>query len=151
MHTQEFDEAALDGQLRELKRAMEHEAAPERVEAAVIAAFRGRHVTRPSAWWPRWALAAAAVVVLIGTSWIVFRSGAPQPAPAAAPVAEFIPLVPDPALRPGESAQILRVSLPRTALQRFGLPVDESRVSETVRADIIVGQDMVARAIRIVR
>jgi len=151
MNTQEFDEAVLDGRLGELKLAMENVAAPERVEAAVVAAFRGRRAAPVRHWWPSWALAAAAVVLMIGAAWIVFRGGAPAPAPAAAPVAEFIPLVPDVALRPGESAQMVRVSMPRTALQSFGLPVDENRAFETVRADIIVGQDMVARAIRIVR
>ena len=64
---------------------------------------------------------------------------------------EFIPLVPDQTWSPGESGQIMRVSMPRTALQSFGLPVDESRAFEIVKADIVVGQDMVARAIRIVR
>ena len=64
---------------------------------------------------------------------------------------EFIPLVPDQTWTPGESGQIMRVSMPRTALQSFGLPVDESRAFEIVKADIVVGQDMVARAIRIVR
>jgi hypothetical protein len=51
---------------------------------------------------------------------------------------------------PGEGAQVLRVTMPRTALQSLGLPVDENVVFETVRADIVVGQDMVARAIRLV-
>ena len=63
----------------------------------------------------------------------------------------FIPLVPEPAWRPGDSLQVMRVSMPRSALQSFGLPVDEERAFETVRADIVVGQDMVARAIRLVR
>jgi hypothetical protein len=64
---------------------------------------------------------------------------------------DFVSLVPDVAWGPGESGQIMRVSMPRAALQSFGLPVDESRAFEMVRADIIVGQDMVARAIRVVR
>lgn len=79
----------------------------------------------------------------------VLRGAAVEPAAEAA--VPFIPLVPDLAWMPGEGAQVLRVTMPRTALQSFGLPVDENVAFDTVRADIVVGQDMVARAIRLVR
>jgi hypothetical protein len=49
-----------------------------------------------------------------------------------------------------ESGQILRVELPRSALLSFGLPVDPDRASERVKADVLVGGDGVARAIRFV-
>jgi hypothetical protein len=42
------------------------------------------------------------------------------------------------------------VELPRSALLSFGLPVDPDRASERVKADVLVGGDGVARAIRFV-
>ena len=151
MSTQEFDEVALNERLQALKKAMVGVAAPDRVEAAVVAEFR-RTRMRGSAWM-RWALAAAAAVVMVVGAVILLRHD-PAGLPPARPqqvVQEFIPLVPDQSWGPGESAQIMRVSMPRAALQSFGLPVDETRAFEVVRADIIVGQDMVPRAIRFVR
>jgi hypothetical protein len=49
-----------------------------------------------------------------------------------------------------ENGQILRVELPRSALLSFGLPVNPDRASERVRADVLVGSDGLARAIRFV-
>jgi hypothetical protein len=165
--------------LRESVRGLE---AGERVEAALVEAFRTeRPGTAPPAapWWPKWALAAAAAVLVAVAVLSMMRredtppvpvavsqppavrSETPEPPqpqrvarPAGRPqvtTGEFIPLVPDLRWEPGESAQIMRVSFPREALQSFGFPVNENRASEMVRADILVGHDMVARAIRIVR
>ncbi len=158
MSEQGFDETALDERLQALKRAMRDVDAPARVEAAVTAEFRRRPAGGPA--WPRWALAAAAAVVMaVGAMWLLRQEPVAPPVaevtpPAARPrqdVQPFIPLVPNMTWGPGESAQVMRVSMPRAALVSFGLPVDETRAFEMVRADIIVGQDMVARAIRIVR
>ncbi len=79
------------------------------------------------------------------------RRIAPRTVRPAQTAGEFIPLVPDLRWEPGEGGQIVRVSFPRAALQSFGLPVNENRTSEMVSADILVGQDMVARAIRVIR
>ena len=187
MSSQGFRESDLEARLDALKRATEDARAPERVEAALVAAFRerARAASMPAApFWPRWALAAAMVMVVAGLAVLLNRRTAPpepvaiaqpQPAPALEPpktiantartapravrprpevrevAGEFIPLVPDRTWSPGESGQVIRVSMPRTALQSFGLPVDENRAFEIVKADIVVGQDTVARAIRIVR
>jgi len=177
----------LDEGLRALRESTRDLEAPRRVEAALLAR-RLALAERPAGQWRRWALAAAAVIVVAGLAALMhMRQTRPAPvAPPPAPVARvevagpaktpaaperetrpaprrvqpavsrevtsgFIPLVPDPAWRPGENIQIMRVSMPRSALQSFGLPVDENRAFEMVRADIVVGQDMVARAIRLVR
>lgn len=50
-----------------------------------------------------------------------------------------------------EGGQLLRVELPRSALARFGLPVNMDHVDERVKADVLVGADGMARAIRFVR
>ncbi len=61
----------------------------------------------------------------------------------------FIPVGYGPA--PLEQASVVRVRLPRSALLSFGLPMNVERMSEPVQADVLLGQDGVARAIRFVR
>jgi hypothetical protein len=52
---------------------------------------------------------------------------------------------------PLAQAAVIRVELPRSALALAGLPVDEDRRNERVDADLVVGADGLARAIRFVR
>ncbi|HZH32051.1 MAG TPA: hypothetical protein VEY11_14895 [Pyrinomonadaceae bacterium] len=65
---------------------------------------------------------------------------------------EFIPLVSGaPAAPPLESGQLVRVQLPRAALSSLGLPLNAERGDEPVKADVLLGGDGLARAIRFVR
>jgi hypothetical protein len=50
-----------------------------------------------------------------------------------------------------DSGQIVRVELPRSALMAFGLPMNMDRAEERIKADVVVGNDGLARAIRFVR
>lgn len=50
-----------------------------------------------------------------------------------------------------DSGQIMRVELPRSALMSFGLPMNMDRADERIKADVVVGNDGLARAIRFVR
>ena len=50
---------------------------------------------------------------------------------------EFYPLIEDPP--PFERGELLRVSLPASAMRSVGLPVSEDRLDETVQADVLVG------------
>jgi hypothetical protein len=50
-----------------------------------------------------------------------------------------------------ESGHVVRVELPRTALVSMGLPMNPERAGELVKADVLMGDDGVARAIRFVR
>jgi hypothetical protein len=50
-----------------------------------------------------------------------------------------------------ESGQIVRVELPRSALISFGLPMDMERADERIKADVVLGNDGLARAIRFVK
>jgi hypothetical protein len=55
---------------------------------------------------------------------------------------------------PMSDGQIVRIEVPRAALARFGLlPVDSvsTEITGTVLADVIVGEDGLARAVRFVR
>jgi Zn-finger nucleic acid-binding protein len=49
-----------------------------------------------------------------------------------------------------DGGQLVRVELPRSALARFGLPMNMDRVDERIKADVLVGTDGLARAIRFV-
>ncbi len=50
-----------------------------------------------------------------------------------------------------DGGQLVRVELPRSALMRFGLPVNNERANERVKADVLVGSDGIARAVRFIR
>ncbi len=64
---------------------------------------------------------------------------------------DFFPLTHDEASAPLESGQLIRVQMPRPALIAFGLPVNVERADVPVKADLLVGEDGLARAIRFVR
>jgi hypothetical protein len=63
---------------------------------------------------------------------------------------EFIPLIHGDEISPSDGGQIVRVEMPRGALVAFGLPMNMERAGERVKADVVVGNDGVARAIRFV-
>jgi hypothetical protein len=64
---------------------------------------------------------------------------------------DFIPLgnINSAALQDG--GYIVRVELPRSALVKFGLPVNMDRLNENVKADVWLGVDGLAHAIRFVQ
>jgi len=64
---------------------------------------------------------------------------------------DFFPLVNREALTELDSGQLVRVELPRSALMSFGLPMNMERAAERIKADVVVGEDGLARAIRFVR
>jgi hypothetical protein len=162
---------SMNDLLKALADADREREAPARVEAQLIQAFRRKH-SRPK--WPYFAMAAAAAIVLL----FILRPKpqvivqAPQIAivtPVAAvaekpPVArkvmhrkarprevvtDFYPLIED--APPFEGGELLRVSLPASAMRDVGFLVSEERLTETVQADVLVGQEGLARAIRFVR
>lgn len=64
---------------------------------------------------------------------------------------DFIPLTYGASLDGMDGGHVVRVELPRTALAQFGLPVNAERATEPVTADVLLGEDGLARAIRFVR
>jgi hypothetical protein len=50
-----------------------------------------------------------------------------------------------------ERGEVIRVQMPGSALIAFGLPVNIERADVPVKADLLVGEDGLARAIRFVR
>lgn len=141
--------------------------APPRIEAALLRALRqpqpsGPATARPSRALDLLLLAAAAAILaaiaVVPPRFERLREPAPAALPAASPglvadaqeeSAEFV------ALRYGEdlgeldSLQVVRVELPHTALAAFGWPPHDG-AQGPVKAEVIVGHDGVARAIRFV-
>lgn len=64
---------------------------------------------------------------------------------------EFFPFMAAGPQFPSEQRQFVRVKLPRSALQVFGLPMNMERAREPVQADIMLGEDGRALAVRFVR
>lgn len=64
---------------------------------------------------------------------------------------DFMPLVAGAAATtPLESGQLVRVQVPRSALAALGLPLNAARENERIKADVLLGADGVAHAIRFV-
>ena len=76
------------------------------------------------------------------------RSRAAEAADAGEITTEFIPLA---GFAQSEGAHLVRVELPRSALTSFGIPVNADRAGGRVKADVLLGEDGTARAIRFVR
>jgi hypothetical protein len=66
-------------------------------------------------------------------------------------VTDFIPLTYGDSLKPIEKGELIRVRMPRTALLKFGLPMNVESAGIPVKADLLVGEDGMAHAIRFVR
>jgi hypothetical protein len=140
--------------------------APGRIEARLKAEFRRRNRRRSlAAWIPAFGVAAAAAIALL--LWPPSEKPKPMPAPAAvvaesvvaqaAPVVDddadtsFYPLPEAEALPAVENAMVVRVQLPVSSLQLMGFPVTEERAGASVQADLLLGQDGLARGVRLVQ
>ncbi len=150
--------------------------APARVEAGLVAAFRahqsGRVVEMPTRhmWMPLASGIAAALLVGIG---LLLLRDQPAPAPRhSAPAAVewaaamapadatadddspdsdgFIPLPNAERIAPDEDVNVVRVEVPRSAMLAVGLPVSAEQSTELVEADVKMGPDGLARAVRFV-
>lgn len=64
---------------------------------------------------------------------------------------EFLPVTGAEFLPPPVRGQLVRVQVPRSTMRSFGLPVVEERSSERIRADLLLGEDGLARAVRFVK
>lgn len=134
--------------------------APGHIEEQLKSEFRKLKRRRSlMTWVPVFSGAAAAGIALL--LWIQSESPKPAPAPATAavqavaPAAEedtdgFYPLPEAEALPAVESAMVVRVQLPASSLQLMGVPVGEEREDSSIQADLLLGQDGLARAVRLV-
>ncbi|HEX5475062.1 MAG TPA: hypothetical protein VFX12_10410 [Vicinamibacterales bacterium] len=126
------------------------------VEAHVLAAFDRAHAlpsAAPSRGLSRvWLSLAASLILATGVSlWTVRSIAVPgRTAAAAAPVARAFVEWPGAADLPSlESGQLVRVDLPVSLLPTLGIVPPEGAATQ-VQADVLVGQDGLARAVRLV-
>jgi hypothetical protein len=64
---------------------------------------------------------------------------------------DFIPVTYGGSANLADGGRMVRVELPRSAMASFGLPFNVDRANEKVKADVLVGVDGLAHAIRFVR
>jgi hypothetical protein len=64
---------------------------------------------------------------------------------------EFYALPDADSLPPLETATVVRVQLPMSSLRLIGFPINEDRAGEAVQADVLLGQDGLARGVRLVQ
>jgi hypothetical protein len=159
--------------LRRLGAGTRRREAPARVERRLRAEFRGRAefgaMHRPVAPW--FAIGAWAAALLVTTGLALFVTRGHQPdrtertphrvtqiaaleTAAAADLFEqdfadgFIPLPNSEALSPTEPVNLVRLELPRSAVLAWGISVTPEGARDLVEADVMLGADGVARAVR---
>jgi hypothetical protein len=64
---------------------------------------------------------------------------------------DFLPVYYTADTRPMDYGQLIRVRMPRSALLKFGLPMNFEQANVPVKADLLIGEDGLAQAIRFVR
>jgi hypothetical protein len=156
------DDSRLQPELAQLRAALRAVEAPAIDEAALRARFREAQRRRPQNAIARrarrpWRLplaAAAAVVLAVGGVLAVVALRGERAAPVAAvvetpaavpaPVSAFQPLPNSPSLSPSSSYNVVRVRIPLSA---FAV-VPGTEQGGSIEADLLVGEDGLARAIR---
>jgi hypothetical protein len=158
MSNASYDASRLQAELAQVRAALRAVEAPPVAEAALRAQFRDRKQTESA---PgeraggsrRLPLAAAAAVVLAvggALTVVALRGERPAPvaaeAPQAAPeaVGAFQPLLSSPGLSASASYSVVRVRIPLSAFAA----VPGTAQGGTIEADLLVGEDGLARAIR---
>ncbi len=175
--TQRLEEArGIEAALSDLVLETDAVGAPESVRQAILrelgarasgtaAASRPPRVTERRPLWA-WATAtAAALAVTALVSSVLLRNAPGSSRDVAAPTArtvasdaavrtegdgEFVPLQYGDLLADSDSFLIVRVRLDRSRLADLGLSVVTASDADTVPADLLLGQDGIARAIRLV-
>ena len=142
--------------------------APPRVEAAMLAAYRGHMGLAGRAGrttWPRAFLLAAAAAILVAAALMLMQYRRPNPrvhhrtGPELAIVqavdlesmdapSGFIPLPNAGQIDANEQTDVVRVELPRTAMAALGYAVTPDQSEDTVEADVMLGADGAVRAVR---
>ena len=164
--------------LRALAESDRGKEAPPEAEARLRAAFRESMSRRRRRYFIWIGVAAAAALVVAGMLWrsprtepvrteipteralpaieapvTVARQDPVRPRPLRRQpreiVTEFFPLMDAPP--PIGNGELVRVSLPSSAMRTVGLPVREDRLAEPVQADVLVSEEGLATAIRFVK
>jgi len=155
----ENDRELLEG-LRSLA-ADGQQGAPLRVEERLLAEFQRRTRVRRAAFW------SSGIAAIAATLTVMMFLGSKQHAPVIAQTGmeanmievpgsqgetamSFYPLPEASELPPVENATIVRVALPVSSLRSIGFQVSDEGANEPVEADVLLGQDGLARGVRFV-
>ena len=129
--------------------------APANVEDRLLTEFRRRSRLRRARVWISAASVGAVAATIAVLLWIgplaPKHAASPADAPALAEeTAGFYPLPDAEALPPVESAMVVRVQMPMASLELIGFPINQDRASDRVEAEVLLGQDGLARGVRLV-
>jgi hypothetical protein len=137
---------------------MNHVSAPARLEARLLRAYRERYGRSAveAGGVHRWWAAAAAVLLVAGALWIGTRPPSTPLAVANSSLvasveeedAAFVPLPNAAGASQDDDVDLVRVELPRSAVTALGMPASDDGDSESVEAEVLVGPDGMARAVR---
>jgi len=122
------------------------------VEARLLAEVRAIAEARRRRTWVAALAIAAAVLVALAVPARRMLNRAPSDRARIEVTTEFLPLLYSRV--PATSVQVVRLAVPRAALASFGLaPLEtmDRTSTDTVLADLLVGDDGLARAVRFVR
>lgn len=143
----EQQERALIEGLKALASSTLGASASPPVEAAVLTEMRRR--SHPAATTRAW-MPVAAALLLASASGVWLAQKASPALPTEIQSAGFLDVPGAAALPPMESGAIVRVVLPVTALPSYGIQIVPDISTASVEADLLVAQDGVTRAIRLV-
>ena len=143
----------LDTQIQALRDAEARVSAPPHLERAVLAAWDAAH--RPARHRSSWSLwrglsAAAAAAILVVSLTVLggrLRAGLGSAGPQDDPAATLM-LVGAPILA-GEPVRVVRMRVPASTLTTLGVRSLAGEFADAIDVDVIVGEDGVARAIRL--
>jgi hypothetical protein len=132
--------------------------APPQMEERLKWEFRRLNRRRNLATWVP-AISTAAAVGIALLLWMHDYQGKPALAPAVVAAnaalaeedadASFYPLPEAEALPAVENAMVVRVQLPVSSLQFMGVPMGDERADASIEADLLLGQDGLARGVRL--
>ena len=169
LHLPECDECrarmtqarTLTAGLRAVAHSLEGARPSSGLEGQLRQAFATLHpaaqsVERRAFGWRTWMSAAAAVVLVVAglaLAWQQMHKGPPiaEPAADAAAVSEFVPWPGAASLPAFESGQLVRTELPASVLPVLGLVPAGTVTDGRVLADVLIGQDGLARAVRLAK
>jgi hypothetical protein len=129
--------------------------APAYVEDRLLTEFRRRSKLRRARVWISATSVGAVAATIAVLLWIgplaPKHAASPADAPALAEeTAGFYPLPDAEALPPVESAMVVRVQMPMASLELIGFPINQDRASDRVEAEVLLGQDGLARGVRLI-
>ena len=153
--------------LREVASGWRQVGAPPRLESRLVAAFRaanGIRSMRPVRPWVPALTWLTAVAAMAAVALFLVRGREPQTARPSRPHAvelvaaegaaenpqysDFIPLPNAARIGANEVVDLVRIEVPRSAMMAVGFEVSADRANERVEAEVVLGADGQARAVR---